>query len=416
MKKVCAVILGGGRGTRLFPLTAERSKPAVPFGAEFRLIDIPMSNCINSGIDNIFVLTQFLMASLQKHIYQTYKFDNFSNGFVEVLSAEQTNESMAWYQGTADAVRKQRHHFLLNEYDHILILSGDHLYQMHYDDFLQYHIEKSADITVGAYPVAVDKVSGFGILQANSESKITNFFEKPKDPSVVEKLRISGLVPEEPDKQFLASMGIYVFSRDVLRYMLEESDEDDFGAGIIPQALGRFSVYSYLYDGYWEDIGTIRAFYEANLGLTNPVPNFNLYDPNFPLYSRPRFLAPTKITSGASLHDSIVGNGSLVEDANILHSVVGIRSIVRKGVSLKHSVLMGADYYEFNNLPNQVPLGIGENTVIENAIVDKNARIGNDCQIVNLDGAREKDGDNYYIRDGITIIPKNSTIPPGTRI
>ncbi len=416
MNDVCAVILGGGRGTRLYPLTGHRSKPAVPFGAEFRLIDIPMSNCINSGINNIYVLTQFLMASLQRHIYQTYKFDTFRNGVVEVLSAEQTNESMAWYQGTADAVRKQRHHFMEDSYEYILILSGDHLYQMKYDEFISNHIEQKADITIGCYPVTTDKVPGFGILQANEKSEITNFYEKPKDPAVIEKLRIPGLVPEEPGKEFLASMGIYIFSREVLRFLLEETDEDDFGAGIIPHALGKFRVQSFLFNGYWEDIGTIRSFYEANLGLTNTVPNFNLYDPEFPLYSRPRFLAPTKITKGATLENSIVGNGSLIEDARIDHSVIGIRSIIRKGASIAHSVLMGADYYQFSQQSQLVPIGIGEGTVIRNAIIDKNARIGNDVRILNEAGTKEKDGDGYFIRDGIVIVPKNGVIPPGTFI
>lgn len=416
MKNVCVVILGGGRGSRLFPLTGMRSKPAVPFGAEFRLIDIPISNCINSGLNNIFVLTQFLMASLQRHLYQTYKFDNFSSGFVEVLSAEQTNDSIAWYQGTADAVRKQRHHFLDDKYDYILVLSGDHLYQMDYRKFLEHHIQENADITIGAYPVSKEKVAGFGVFQADDNGQIRNFYEKPKDPDLIENLRIPDLDPSDQSLEFLASMGIYIFNREVLRKLLEGVAEDDFGSGIIPEALNHYKVCSYLYNGYWEDIGTIKAFFDANLALTAPIPQFNLYDLYFPLYTRPRFLAPSKISGDAVVDNSILGNGSLIQNSKIQNSIIGIRSIIKENVHMDRVVMMGADYYRFEENEDTIPLGIGKDTVIQNAIIDKNARIGHDCRFVNEKELQVYDGDNYYIRDGIIIIPKKANIPPGTVI
>lgn len=355
------------------------------------------------------------MASLQRHLYQTYKFDNFGDGFVEVLSAEQTNESSSWYEGTADAVRQQRHHFLNDRYDYILILSGDHLYQMNYQDFIAYHIEKGADITISAYPVDESNLHSYGIFKTDSEGRIIDFYEKPKDPEIIEKLKIPGLMADRLGKKFLASMGVYIFNHSSLKELLEELDEDDFGGGIIPSSLRSHKVYSYPYDGYWEDIGTIRSFYEANLGLTDLLPKFNLYDPTFPLYSRPRFLAPSKISWEAKINNCILGNGSRIQKSNLNRSLIGIRSIVKTDVTLVNTVLMGADYYD-REMGDEVPVGIGEGTFIQNAIIDKNARIGPGCHIVNEAGIKEQDGDGYYIREGIIIVPKNGTIPPGTRI
>ncbi|MDB6121045.1 MAG: glgC [Pedosphaera sp.] len=422
---VLSIIMGGGQGKRLFPLTQERAKPAVPLAGKYRLVDIPISNCINSGLRRIYLLTQFNSASLHRHISQSYKFDHFSGGFVEILAAEQTLSDASWYQGTADAVRKNLIHILNHEFDHLLILSGDQLYRMDFRSIVQQHAETNADLTIATIPVGRSEATSLGILQMDANHRITNFHEKPKDPAALDALRLdknsyAKLDIHEDRELFLASMGIYVFKREVLVKLLDNT-LTDFGKHIIPDAIKTHRVFSYVYQGYWEDIGTIRSFFEANLDVTSELPRFNFFDMSAPVFSRPRFLPGSKI-NGAQIDHAIVSDGCIINPSKIIHSLVGIRSLVGAGSELKRVILMGCDYYEsLSSIQESAKLGrprvgIGENTRIENTIIDKNARIG-DNVVISPEGKPENvDHPLYFIRDGIVIIPKNGIIPHGTII
>lgn len=420
---VIVVILGGGRGTRLYPLTQLRSKPAVPLAGKYRLVDIPISNCINSGLRNIFVLSQFQSASLNRHVSRTYHFDPFSRGFVEILAAEQTEASTDWYQGTADAVRKQLHRFLRHGADSILILSGDQLYAMDFRKILEAHAASRADITVAATPVTARDASEFGILQIDGFGTVIDFAEKPRDLSTLGRLALSEQTLAargvSTDRRYLASMGIYLFKPDVLVRVLEDPAQMDFGKEVIPRAIQHQRVHSHFFAGYWEDIGTIRTFYAANIDLASSNPPIDLFSQRAPIYTRPRFLPGTRLRN-VRLSESIVSEGCCIEDAEIDHSVVGIRSIIGRGVRLSNTVVMGADVYEASETHHAateiIPIGIGAGSTVERAIIDKNARIGEGVTIRDHEHSDRQDGPGYYIRDGIVIIPKNGVIPAGTVI
>jgi glucose-1-phosphate adenylyltransferase len=423
---ILAVILGGGAGKRLFPLTQQRSKPAVPLGGKYRLVDVPISNCINSNVIRIFVLTQYNSASLNRHIAQTYRFSPFADAFIEILAAEQTPESGQWFQGTADAVRQVLPHIRDWRIDTLLILSGDHLYRMDYSKFLARHYETDADLTVSVIPVAPDAASEFGLLKTDSDGRIVEFREKPKG-EVLETMRVDtaalGLSPDEAKaRPFLASMGIYVFKYDRLEQLLrEDTAHVDFGREVIPGAIDRYNVQGFLFNGYWEDIGTIGAFYKANLDMTAAIPPFNLFDAEAPLLTRARYLPPSKINN-CEIRDSIVSDGCIINGAKLSGSVIGLRSRVGEGVQIEASYMMGADYYQTwedllgDRQANRPPLGIGEGTIIRRAIIDKNARIGAQVRLLNDAGVENADGadGSYFIRDRIIIVPKNGLIPDGT--
>jgi glucose-1-phosphate adenylyltransferase len=417
MQDVMALILGGGQGTRLYPLTKLRAKPAVPIGGKYRLIDIPISNCLNSGIQKIHILTQFLSESLHRHIYQTYKFDLFSGGFVHILAAEETASGMDWYQGTADAVRKQLRRFADTRVEDILILSGDHLYRMDYAEFVEFHREKRADVTIAVKPVALTDASRFGILKTDEDNRIISFHEKPQ----ADELEGLECIPDS-DQPCLASMGIYVFRPDVLREVLAESDAEDFGKQIIPTAIEGRRVYAFPFHGYWEDIGTVRAFYEANLALTFPDPPFDFYVPQDPIYTRPRFL-PSSCADDCHLERAVLAEGCMIRQSEIRESVIGLRSIIGPDVRITRTVMMGADFYETperkreNRSLGQPDVGIGRGSVIEGAIIDKNARIGEGVTIhVHSPEEEMIETENYVIREGIVVIPKNAAILDGTVI
>ena len=422
---VLAVVMGGGQGARLFPLTKERSKPAVPLAGKYRLVDIPISNCINSNLKRIYVLTQFNSASLHRHISQSYKFDHFSGGFVEILAAEQTFGDTSWYQGTADAVRKNLNHLLNHDFEYCLILSGDQLYRMDFRRIIAQHIETYADITIATMPVSGDVAQSLGILEINGEKRITRFVEKPKEPALLDSLKLDHasypkLGIEGEEDFFLASMGIYVFNREVLVRLLDNT-HTDFGKHIIPDAIAKQRVFSYVFQGYWEDIGTIRSFFEANLDIVAELPRFNFFDMASPVFSRPRFLPGSKI-NGAQIDHAIVSDGCIINHAKISHSVIGIRSQVNSGSDLNRVILMGGDYYESQSSINENEssgrprMGIGSNVRIENAIIDKNARIGDNVTISPAGKPDNVDHPLYFIRDGIVIIPKGGVIPHGTVI
>jgi glucose-1-phosphate adenylyltransferase len=422
---VLSVIMGGGQGTRLFPLTKERAKPAVPLAGKYRLVDIPISNCINSGLRRIYLLTQFNSASLHRHISQSYKFDHFSGGFVEILAAEQTFADTSWYQGTADAVRKNLIHFLNHDFDFLLILSGDQLYRMDFRNIIAQHIESDADITVATIPVTRRQSESLGIMQINEERRITRFVEKPKDPAVQDSLRLprewyGRLGIEDGQELFLASMGIYVFNRELLRKLLD-NPLTDFGKHIIPSAIETHRVFSHVFQGYWEDIGTIRSFFEANLDLTSELPRFNFFDMGAPIFSRPRFLPGSKINS-AQIDHAVISDGCILNHSRISHSIVGVRSIVGPGTELTRVILLGCDYYESresieaNKQAKRPRIGVGINAKIENAIIDKNARIGDNVIISPAGKPENVDHPLYFIRDGIVIIPKSGILPDGTVI
>jgi glucose-1-phosphate adenylyltransferase len=422
---VLSVIMGGGQGTRLFPLTKERSKPAVPLVGKYRLVDIPISNCINSGLRRIYVLTQFNSASLHRHIWQSYKFDHFSGGFVEILAAAPTLADTSWYQGTADAVRKNLIHFLNHDFDYLLILSGDQLYRMDFGRVIAQHAETGADITVATIPVTRRESETLGIMEINEERRITRFVEKPKDPAVQDSLRLprewyARLDIQDGEELFLASMGIYVFNRDMLRQLVDNTLAD-FGKHIIPNAIQSQRVFSYVFQGYWEDIGSIRSFFEANLDVTSELPRFNFFDMGSPIFSRPRFLPGSKINS-AQIDHAVISDGCILNHSRISHSIVGVRSIVGPGTELTRVILMGCDYYEShesitaNQQAGRPRIGIGMNTRIENAIIDKNARIGDNVVITPAGKPENADHPLYYIRDGIVIIPKSGIVPHGTVI
>ena len=426
MPKVLSIILGGGKGTRLYPLTKERSKPAVPFGGKHRIVDIPISNCINSGFRQIYLLTQFNSASLHMHIANAYNFDRFSRGFVEILAAEQTLEHSGWYEGTADAVRKNFIHFKTQNPTHYIILSGDQLYQMDLKAFLDKHIKSGADITIATTSVTREDASGFGIMKIDKKQRITAFMEKPAPDLNIDDWKIPENAREgiPEGKDYLASMGIYIFNADVMENALN-NNFTDFGKEIIPMAIKKRKVNSYVYNGYWEDIGTIKSFYEANLDLTRINPKFNFYDEDLPIYTHARNLPPSKLNK-AVMNRSIASEGCVITDAKINDSIIGVRSIIESGSELNGVICMGADVYETSVQREQAlaqgipPLGIGKNCKIARTIIDKNARIGENCQI-GVSGRAYEDGEHgdhgeFYVSSGIIVIRKNAVIPAGTII
>jgi glucose-1-phosphate adenylyltransferase len=408
--EVLAVVLGGGRGARLYPLTQMRSKPAVPIAGKYRLIDIPISNCINSEIYRIAILTQFNSVSLHRHITRTYNFDSFHQGWVQIWAAEQTMESADWYQGTADAVRKQMLEIQATGAKYVLILAGDHLYRMDYKAMAEFHWENKADITVAVQPVAKEEASRFGILKRESDGRISNFVEKPKDPEAQNRF----VSRSDEKRPFLGSMGIYLFNTKVLVDFLHDfPDYDDFGADIIPHAIKTDKVFGFDFDGYWQDIGTIRSFYETNLMLTRADSPFDFYDAKLPIYTDTRYL-PASIVEESRLKDVLIAEGSRVLKSEITHSIIGIRSQIAAGCVIKDSIVMGADYFERDR--GGLPIGIGANCHIEGAILDKNARIGQNVAIRPFPRKTDEDHGNWYVRDGIVIIPKDVEILPDTVI
>lgn len=419
-KSTLAVILGGGAGTRLYPLTASRSKPAVPIAGKYRLVDIPISNCINSGINRMFVLTQFNSASLNKHIKNTYHFSMFSTAFVDILAAEQTPDNSGWYQGTADAVRQCIRHVQQHEADYVLILSGDQLYQMDFQQMIEDHITGGADISIATIPVAEREAPEFGILKADDKSTITSFIEKPKKEILGEWVSDTGDEMRRMGRIYLASMGIYIFNKQLLIDLLQEEYKDatDFGKEIMPKSIEKYKVVSYQYDGYWTDIGNIYSFFEANLALTAEIPDFNLFDNTKPVYTRARMLPPAKI-SGTTLEKTIIAEGSIILASRIENSVIGIRTRIGHGTTVVSSYLMGGDYFETLDEMNHaaargIPkIGIGERCYIKNAIIDKNCRIGNDVRINGGNHLPNTDHSLYTVKDGIVVIKKGAIIPDG---
>jgi glucose-1-phosphate adenylyltransferase len=421
MNHVLAIILGGGRGTRLYPLTHMRSKPAVPIGGKYRLIDVPISNCLHAGIRRIYVLTQFNSASLNRHIAQTYRLDHFSHGFVEILAAEQTPDSSDWFQGTADAVRQAARHLITHDADYYLILAGDHLYRMDYANLIDAHVDRHSDITIAAQPVTPDDATSMGILRFDRDGQIVGFEEKPNH----ERLReIGPSVPQGssfattgPDRPYVASMGVYVFSRDVLLETLEENRAVDFGHEVIPASIGHSRVHAYLFRGYWADVGTIQSFYQANINVTEPRPPFSFYDPRRPVFTRPRFLPGSRLND-CHVDHAVVAEGCFLDRCRVERSIVGIRMQLQPGSRVTRSVLLGADFYESDDdAPAQgdgPSLGIGPGSVLDRVIVDKNARIGSHVRLVNEAGVADADGDGYVIRGGIIVVPKGAVVPDGT--
>jgi len=417
MRELLSIVLGGGRGSRLYPLTKYRSKPAVPFAGKYRLIDIPISNSLNSGFNLIYVLTQFNSESLNKHIARTYKLDDFSKGFVEIMAAEQSMDSTDWFQGTADAVRRSLKHINNPYVKHVLILSGDQLYKMDFRKLLDFHVQKKAEVTIACKPVPASDISHFGIMCADTKSRIKNFVEKPKKEEDVKNMSVE--INKAP--HYLASMGIYLFNKDVLFDILLATKKADFGKEVIPDSFASKHTYAYIHDGYWKDIGTIKAFYEENLSFADPIPSLDLFDENWQIFTRPRQLAPAKMNDCA-LSKVIIGEGSIIGRCNISHSVIGIRSRIETQTDIKDSVIMGADYYQTlddiaedkkNGIP---PVGIGKGCNIQNAIIDKNARIGENVRILNKEKLDSLDSNICCIRDGLVIIPKNTIITDGTVI
>ena len=429
MKRVLAIILGGGAGTRLYPLTKMRAKPAVPLAGKYRLIDIPISNCINSSINKMYVLTQFYSASLNRHLTQSYNLSApFGQGFVEVLAAQQTPDSPSWFEGTADAVRKYQWLFQEWDVDEYLILSGDQLYRMDYSMFVEHHRKTGADLTVAALPVDKEQAEGFGLMRTDLEGNIKEFSEKPKGDKLkamaVDTSRFGLTQEDSKQRPYLASMGIYVFSRATLFDLLNKNpSHKDFGKEVIPEALSRGDILkSYVFNDYWEDIGTIGAFYDANLALTKqPTPPFSFYDEKFPIYTRPRYLPPTKLVD-AQITESIIGEGSILKSCSIHHCVLGVRSRVESDVVLQDSLVMGSDFFESAEERKAlrdgggIPLGVGQGTTVKRAILDKNTRIGNKVAIVNKDRVEEADRpeEGFYIRNGIVVVVKNASISDGT--
>jgi glucose-1-phosphate adenylyltransferase len=415
MQDVVTIVLGGGRGTRLFPLTHHRSKPAVPIGGKYRLIDIPLSNCLHAGLRRIYVLTQFNSASLNRHVAQTYRMDHFSAGFVEVLAAEQTPEGEQWFQGTADAVRRAARHFREVEADYYLILAGDHVYRMDFAALIEAHIERQADITIAAQPVTPADATHMGIFRFDATGRVAGFEEKPSAERLAE---MGSSAPAgspgaslDAERPFVASMGIYVFSRDVLYEVLARDHAVDFGREIIPHALGTHAVHPYLYRGFWADVGTVTSFYDVNLMLTQRGAPFGFFHPTRPIYTHPRFL-PAACIYDCRLHQALVAEGAYLDTCEIQSSVIGIRTSVKSGAKVTRSIILGADYYDEH--PGDLPIGIGPQAVLDRVIVDKNARIGEGARLVNERGIQDADGDGYYIRGGIIIVPKNGVVKSGT--
>jgi glucose-1-phosphate adenylyltransferase len=419
-KSVVAVILGGGAGSRLHPLTSTRSKPAVPIAGKYRLVDIPISNCINSSINRMFVLTQYNSASLNKHIKNTYQFSAFSKGFVDILAAEQTPDSLGWFQGTADAVRQSLKHIGNNDFDYVLILSGDQLYQMDFGAMIDNHAAQGADITIATIPVGEREAPEFGILKSNDEDLITSFIEKPKKELLPEWVSDTGAEMQQQGRNYLASMGIYIFNRKLLFDLLETEKKDatDFGKEIIPSSIEKSKVISYQYDGYWTDIGNIYSFFEANLALTLEIPLFNLFDNKNVVYSRARMLPPAKI-SGTTLEHTLIAEGCIINASRVENSVIGIRSRIGQGSTVVSCYMMGSDYYETlqeitHNTERSVPkLGIGDRCYIKNVIIDKNCRIGNDVRINGGSHLTDSDHSLYTVKDGIVVIKKGAILPNG---
>jgi len=412
LNDILAIILGGGRGARLYPLTQMRSKPAVPIAGKYRLIDIPISNCINSEIYRIAVLTQFNSVSLHRHITRTYNFDAFHTGWVQIWAAEQTMESTDWYQGTADAVRKQTLEIQSTGAKNVLILAGDHLYRMDYKAMAEYHWANNADITVAVQPVATDEASRLGILKREANGRISSFVEKPKDPQVQKKF----ISRKDPLRPFLGSMGIYMFNTSVLLdFLMNYPDHDDFGGDIIPEAIQSHAVYGFDFEGYWQDIGTIRSFYETNLALTTPETPFNFYDAKLPIYTDSRFL-PGSIVEDSNLRDVLIAEGSRILHSQITHSIIGIRSQISAGCVIKDTIIMGSDYYDRESKDSDIPLGIGANCHIEGAILDKNVHIGAGVSIRPFPRNTDIDNERWYVRDGVVVIPKDTVLETGTKI
>jgi glucose-1-phosphate adenylyltransferase len=422
---VLGVIMGGGEGHRLFPLTKERAKPAVPIAGKYRLVDIPISNCINSNIRHVYILTQFNSASLHRHIHQSYSFDRFSRGFVEILAAQQTTDNMGWYQGTADAVRQNLRYFLERDYEYIVILSGDQLYRMDFRKVLQQHVESYSDITVATIPVGRCDAGSLGIMQVNEEKRIIRFVEKPREAAVLDELKIqdpllSHLRITTSEDRYLASMGIYVFNREILCKVLD-SDKTDFGKHIIPDAISRHRVSSYVFQGYWEDVGTIGSFFKANLALCSLKPSFNFFDRNAPVYTHARSLPASKLVE-SQVRNALIADGCIILRSRIENTVVGVRSFIGSDCLLRDTILMGSDFFETQHeILEEDAMGIphmsvGRGSRIERAIIDKNVHIGEGVVIADKTGAPDFDGPNYYVRDGIVIIPKNAVIPAGTKI
>ena len=421
-----ALILGGGRGTRLYPLVKARSKPAVSLGGQYRMIDIPVSNCINSGLRNIYVITQFNSASLNNHIYNAYRFDNFSGGHVSILAAEQTDTNIDWYQGTADAVRKNLSHFDNEFINNVLILSGDQVYRMDYNVMNRHMLETGADIVIGTVPVSREEAKGFGVMLVNKRGQITNFYEKPKEDEILNSLKLSVEQKkmfdiEDGKKEYLASMGIYIFRRNVLKELLEDVSMMDFGKDIIPEAIKKYKVFSYAFQGYWEDVGTIKAYFDANISFGSKNPPFDFYDEDAPIYTHVRYLSASKIEK-ANINSSIIADGCKIENATIKESVIGLRSVIQSGSNLERVIMMGSDYYENSedierlNIRHLPKIGIGKKCTLKNVIIDKNVRIGNEVTIVNKKKIQNQDSEFYCIRDGIVIIPKNTVVKNGTII
>lgn len=418
MKNVVCLILGGGQGTRLYPLTEHRSKPAVPLAGNYRLIDIPISNCLNCGIDKIYLLTQFNSVSLHRHIRQTYKFDTFGGGFVEILAAQQTMAGSGWYQGTADAVRQQLQCISQPDIDYVLVLSGDQLYRMNFEEMLKTHREADADATIASLPVTDEQARGFGVMRFDDNGRVHGFLEKPQAVSEMDMMRtdpewIDARGIQSNGRSLLASMGIYLFKRDTLVELLEGSDYTDFGKEVFPMSIRTRRVHVHLFDGYWEDIGTIRAFYDANLALAGEQPPFDLFEEAAPIYTRPRYLSPTRILD-ASVRNCMIANGGVIESgATVENCVVGLRTRIGKGAEIRDTIIMGADHYD-DGTNGGTPRGIGDGSIIRGAIIDKNCRIGRDVRIEPRDGL-EPDCDikGVHVRDGIIVVPKHSVIPDG---
>ncbi|MBN2347110.1 MAG: glucose-1-phosphate adenylyltransferase [Candidatus Aminicenantes bacterium] len=420
MKNVLAVILGGGRGTRLYPLTKFRAKPAVPIGGKFRLIDIPISNCLHWNIKKIMVLTQFNTASLHRHISQSYRFDGFSDGFLQILAAQQTIEDSNWYQGTADAVRKNIHYIQQQKTGTVVVLSGDQLYRINLLDFVERHQQLDADVTLAVKPVARLQAGEFGILQIDDQKRIVRFVEKPREEKLLDELYTPGayLGIEEKDLNYIASMGIYVFKKDVLIDLLEHNVKEDFGRQVIPDAIQDHRIFAYVFTDYWEDIGTIKAFFEANLDFANPIPRFDFYNEEAPIYTRKRFLPGSKVEN-CDVHYSLISDGSIIEGSRLSNTIIGTRSLIRSDSNLERVVMMGADFYQSQAEKaeearrGRPPVGIGKSCVIRNAILDKNVRIGDGVRILNEKGLMEVTHDRYCIVDGITVVPKDMDLPDG---
>ena len=421
--EVLAIILGGGQGKRLFPLTQQRSKPAVPIGGKYRLIDVPISNCLHADVRRIFVLTQFNSASLNRHVGQTYRMDVFNQGFVEILAAEQTPDNPHWYQGTADAVRQAARHIARHEADYYLVLAGDQLYRMDYTELIDAHIDRNADVTIAAQPVPTDIAPAMGIFRFDRSGQIVGFEEKPDaarlaaiGQSIPPGATFSGHTPDRP---FVASMGIYLFSRETLLEVIARDESDDFGRGIIPGVLDTYRVNAHLFRGYWADVGTVTSFYDANLMLTRADAPFSFYDSRQPIYTHARFLPGARLEH-CGIRDGIIVEGCSLERCTVEQSVIGVRTIVRAGTTIRRSVLLGADFYESDDMApargDNPPLGIGREVVLDKVIVDKNARIGDGAQLTNDAGVEDADGDGYYIRDGIIVVPKDGVIKAGTRV